>query len=300
MCDTYMMQSWREMGAVWVSGARPRTLPAAIVPVLVGVAAARGVSNGDDRWWAGVAALIVSLALQVGVNYANDYSDGIRGVDTDRIGPARLVGSGLVDPIAVRTAAFVAFGVAGASGAALAAVVSWWLIPVGVASVAAGWAYTGGPRPYGYMGLGEVVVFIFFGVVATCGTQFVVAGVITRTGLCASVVVGLFAVALLMINNLRDIPGDRISGKMTLAVRLGDTATRRAYVGVLLGAFVVVILMGAIDRGAWLALGAAPFALQPIRSVLRGEVGKGLIAVLGSTARVQMVAGVLLAVGLML
>lgn len=283
--------------SAWVRGARPRTLPAAVVPVAVGAAAGSG---GDDRWWAAGAALVVSLALQVGVNYANDYSDGIRGVDADRVGPTRLVGAGLVEARAVRNAAFVAFGVAGASGLLLAAAVSWWLLVVGVVSVAAGWLYTGGPRPYGYMGLGEVFVFVFFGLVATIGTQFVVARQITVEGVLAAVVVGLLAVALLVINNLRDIPGDSASGKSTLAVRLGDARTRVLYVAVVVAAFGGVTAVGVIAPPAFLALLAAPFAWSPIRRVVSGDSGRALIPVLGATARVQLVAGLLLAVGLVL
>lgn len=279
-------------------GARPRTLPAAVVPVAVGTAAASMVNAGDDRWWAAAAALVVSLALQVGVNYANDYSDGIRGVDADRVGPTRLVGSGLVDARAVRNAAFLAFGVAGASGLLLAAAVSWWLVLVGIVSVAAGWLYTGGPRPYGYMGLGEVFVFVFFGLVATIGTQYVVARQITAVGIVAASVVGLLAVALLVINNLRDIPGDRVSGKVTLAVRLGDSGTRALYVTVLAAAFGGVGVVGVFAPTALVALLALPLALTPIRDVVKGSAGQALIPVLGATARVQLIAGVLLALGL--
>lgn len=298
MCDTGVMRNAPPMLAAWVRGARPRTLPAAIVPVAVGAAAASGL--GDDRWWTAGAALVVSLALQVGVNYANDYSDGIRGVDADRIGPTRLVGSGLVAPRAVRNAAFVSFGVAAMSGLLIAAAVSWWLLLVGVVSVAAGWLYTGGPRPYGYMGLGELFVFVFFGLVATLGTQFVVAGRMTLQGVVAAVVVGLLAVALLVINNLRDIPGDSVSGKATLAVRLGDAQTRVLYMSVVVAAFIGIALVGVIDPPAFVGLLAVPLAVDPIRRVRQGEAGANLIPVLGATARVQLVAGLLLAVGLAL
>lgn len=298
MCDTGDMRATSPMFGAWVRGARPRTLPAAIVPVAVGTAAASGI--GVDRWWAAGAALAVSLALQVGVNFANDYSDGIRGVDTDRVGPTRLVGSGLVAPRAVRNAAFVSFGVAAISGLLVAAAVSWWLLLVGVVSVAAGWLYTGGPRPYGYMGLGEVFVFVFFGLVATLGTQFVVADRITLEGVVAAVVVGLLAVALLVINNLRDIPGDSVSGKATLAVRLGDKQTRVLYAAVVVAAFIGIVLLGVLAPPTLVGLLAVPLAIAPLRCVRHGDTGANLIPVLGATARVQLVAGLLLAGGLAL
>jgi 1,4-dihydroxy-2-naphthoate octaprenyltransferase len=186
------------------------------------------------------------------------------------------------------------------SGLLIAAAVSWWLLLVGVVSVAAGWLYTGGPRPYGYMGLGELFVFVFFGLVATLGTQFVVAGRMTLQGVVAAVVVGLLAVALLVINNLRDIPGDSVSGKVTLAVRLGDAQTRVLYVSVVVAAFIGIALVGVIDPPAFVGLLAVPLAVDPIRRVRQGEAGANLIPVLGATARVQLVAGLLLAVGLAL
>jgi len=209
----------------WIAGARPRTLPAALVPVLVGTAAAAGMSGDTNALkglfiWRFVAALVVSLALQIGVNYANDYSDGIRGTDADRVGPMRLTGSGRKSPGAVKRAAFLSFGVAAVAGLSLAVATSWWLIAVGLLAIAAAWFYTGGPRPYGYAGLGEVFVFVFFGVVATTGSAFVQIERITPLTLLVSIPVGLFATALLVVNNLRDIPGDTESGKRTLAVRL--------------------------------------------------------------------------------
>jgi 1,4-dihydroxy-2-naphthoate octaprenyltransferase len=271
-----------------------------VVPVVVGTALARLPTDGSDRWWAGGVALVVSLALQVGVNFANDYSDGVRGTDADRIGPVRLVGSGAVSAVAVRNAAFVSFAVAAVSGLALAAVVSWWLLAVGAVSIAAGWLYTGGPRPYGYMGLGEVFVFVFFGLVATMGTEFVVSDELSVDGALAAGVVGLLSVALLVINNLRDIPGDRSSGKMTLAVRLGDAATRRMFVLTIVVAFATILVIGIRVPGALLALVAAPLAFAPVKHVLRGDAGRDLIVVLGMTARVQLVTGVLLAGGIAL
>ncbi|HRA35704.1 MAG TPA: 1,4-dihydroxy-2-naphthoate polyprenyltransferase, partial [Acidimicrobiales bacterium] len=209
---------------VWLAGARPRTLPAAVVPVAVGTAAAVGTVPGGLIWWRALAALVVSLALQVATNYANDYSDGVRGTDADdrRVGPVRLVGQGLASPGAVKRAALTAFAVAGAVGAALAVAVGPELFVVGALAIAAGWFYTGGPRPYGYAGLGEVFVFVFFGVVATAGSAYVQTGELTALALGASVPVGFLATALLVVNNLRDIPGDTAVGKRTLAVRLGD------------------------------------------------------------------------------
>ncbi len=200
-------------------GARPRTLPASVVPVMVGTGAA--AAYGDVVWWRAVLAGLVALSLQVGVNYANDYSDGTRGTDADRVGPLRLVASGLATPFAVKRAALAAFVVAGAAGLALAAVAGWWLVGVGAACVAAAWFYTGGPRPYGYVGLGELAVFCFFGLVATVGTAYVQTGELTALEVLAALPVGLLAVSLLVVNNLRDIPGDTAAGKHTLAVRLG-------------------------------------------------------------------------------
>ena len=283
----------------WIAGARVRTLPAAVVPVLVGTAAARGV-DGSLIAWRAVAAAVVALALQVATNFANDYSDGIRGTDDPgaRVGPVRLVGWGIVEPKAVKKAAFACFGVAGVFGLALAVAVGPELIAVGLVSIAAGWFYTGGSNPYGYLGLGELFVFVFFGVVATVGSTYVQVGAITGLSLLASVPVGLLATALLVTNNLRDIPGDTEVGKQTLAVRLGDRRTRGLYVAMLVVAFVLVVPL-ALDRGgAAVALVAAVLAVAPVRSVLEGASGAGLIPVLGNTGRVQLVFGVLLASGL--
>ena len=289
----------------WLAGARPRTLPAAVVPVLVGTAAAAGM-NGDLGSlkgiviWRFVAALVVALALQVGVNYANDYSDGVRGTDADRVGPMRLTGSGRKAPGAVKRAAFLSFGVAAVAGLGLAVATTWWLILVGLIAIAAAWFYTGGPRPYGYAGLGEVFVFAFFGVVATTGSAFVQIERVTPLTLLVSVPVGLFATALLVVNNLRDIPGDTDSGKRTLAVRLGDTRTRVLYVVLMVVPFVTVpFLCGLSARpiGA-LSMFAVLFARTPVQRVIEGARGPALIPVLGATGRVQLVFGVLLSVGL--
>jgi 1,4-dihydroxy-2-naphthoate polyprenyltransferase len=280
----------------WVAGTRPRTLPASAVPVVVGTAVA--YAGGQVIWWRAAAALVVAVAIQIGTNYANDYSDGIRGTDTRRVGPVRLVASGLAPAAAVRRAAIISFGVAALAGLALAAAAGWWLILVGAASVAAGWLYTGGPRPYGYVGLGEVFVFVFFGLVATVGSAYVQLERITGLAVVASVPVGLLAVALLVVNNLRDIPGDTASGKRTLAVRVGDRVTRRLYAACVLIPFALVPALAASRPGALLALAALPLAIAPVRRVLAGEEGRGLIPVLGATGRLQLVFGALLAIGI--
>ena len=281
----------------WVEGARPRTLPAAVVPVLVGTAAAAGET--DVILWRAAAALVVALAIQVGTNYANDYSDGIRGTDAERVGPVRLVASGLASPASVKRAALLSFAVAAVAGVALAAAASWWLLLVGAASFAAGWLYTGGPRPYGYAGLGEVFVFLFFGVVATVGSAYVQLEEITVLALLASVPVGFLATALLVVNNLRDIPTDDAAGKRTLAVRIGDADTRELYRNLVGAAFALVAVVAVYDRpGAVLAYLAVPFALPPLEAVHRGATGPALIPVLVATGRLQLVFGVLLALGL--
>lgn len=283
----------------WIAGARVRTLPAAVVPVLVGTAAARGV-DGPLIAWRAVAAAVVALALQVATNYANDYSDGIRGTDDPggRVGPVRLVGWGIKEPSSVKRAAMASFAVAGAAGLALTLAVGWELLVVGAASMLAGWFYTGGPRPYGYLGLGEVFVFVFFGVVATVGSTYVQVQEITGLSLLASVPVGLLATALLVTNNLRDIPGDTVAGKQTLAVRLGDRRTRSLFVAMLVVALLLVVPVSIARPAALLALLAAVPALRPIGLVRSGAAGRDLIAVLGATGQVQLAFGVLLALGL--
>ena len=280
----------------WVSGARPRTLPAAVVPVLIG----SGVATGYSRfsWWRAGLALLVALALQIGVNYANDYSDGVRGSDDKRIGPVRLVAAGLAPPRQVLLAAFGCFFLAGALGLVLAAVTSWWMVAVGAACVAAAWFYTGGSRPYGYLGLGEVFVFVFFGVVAVSGTAYVQMDRLSWMGLAASVPAGLLACALLMVNNLRDIRSDAQAGKRTLAVRLGDTRSRQVYAGTLVIPFVFAVVLTAWRPLAALALLACPLAFFPIQSVLAGTRGPALIRTLGQTGRIQLAFGILLTVGL--
>jgi 1,4-dihydroxy-2-naphthoate octaprenyltransferase len=282
----------------WVAGARPRTLPAAVIAVVVGTAVAS--AQGTVTWWRAVAALVVSVAIQVGTNYANDYSDGKRGTDAVRVGPVRLVASGLASPEAVKRAALGSFAVAAAAGLALASVAGWWLILVGAACLAAGWLYTGGPRPYGYAGLGEVFVFVFFGLGATAGSAYVHLQRITGLALLAGVPVGLLAVALLVVNNLRDIPGDTAAGKNTLAVRLGPPATRVFYVATLTTAFVAVPVIALSRPWALLAVASAPLAVLPARRVLAGEAGRALVEVLQATGKLQLAFGFLLALGIAL
>jgi 1,4-dihydroxy-2-naphthoate octaprenyltransferase len=282
--------------STWVAGARPRTLPAAIVPVAVGTGVA--ASFEEVVWWRVGAAAVVALAIQVGTNYANDYSDGIRGTDDARVGPVRLVGQGLAAPRAVKRAAIGAFSVAAVAGLVLAAVAGWWLILVGAACIAAGWLYTGGPRPYGYLGLGEVFVFVFFGLVATAGTAYVNMERLTGLAVAASVPVGLLAVALLVTNNLRDLPSDEASGKRTLAVRLGDPATRHLYTAIIVAVFVSGAVVAIMRTPALLTLLAAPLAWTTTLPVRRGATGPALVPVLVATSRLQLTYGALLTMGL--
>jgi len=272
--------------AQWVEGARPRTLPAAVSPVLAG----SGAAAHADAFVSAKAllALLVALALQVGVNYANDYSDGIRGTDADRVGPLRLVGSGATSPEAVRRAAFGCFGVAAVAGLVLAATSGWWLLGVGAVAIAAAWFYTGGSRPYGYRGFGEVFVFCFFGLVAVCGTTYVQAGAVTWPSLLAGVAVGALACAILVANNLRDIPTDAVAGKRTLAVVLGDRGTRSLYVALLAVSFAVLAVL--VAESPWTALGlvALPLAARGARPVLAGAVGGDLVPVLRDTGLAEL------------
>lgn len=282
--------------AQWVEGARPRTLPAAVAPVAVGT----GVAASADAAHLSRAALalLVALALQVGVNYANDYSDGIRGTDTARVGPFRLVGSGAAAPAAVRTAAFVALGVAALTGLVLVVMSSWWLLIVGVLCLGAAWTYTGGARPYGYRGLGEVSVFVFFGLVAVVGTAFVQSGQITVLAILAAIPVGMLACALLVVNNLRDIPTDTASGKRTLAVALGASRTRIMAAGLLVAPFASPAVLAWRRPWTLLVLLAVPLVLAPLRRVLGGATGRELIPALRDTGRVQLGYGLLLAISL--
>lgn len=282
--------------AQWIAGARPRTLPAAIVPVAVGTAVA--IADGHPVWWRAVLALFVSLALQIGCNFANDYSDGIRGTDTERVGPLRLVGSGVARPRYVRAAAFGCFGAAAVAGLVLAAVTTWWLLLVGAAAIAAAWFYTGGSRPYGYRALGEVSVFVFFGLVAVVGTTYVQTERLGWLAFAACVPVGLLACALLVVNNLRDIPTDKDTGKRTLGVLLGEPRTRLLYGICALLPFAVVLAVAVRRPWALLALLALPVALTPVRQVHTGATGPHLIPTLGATGRLQIAFGLLFTVGL--
>lgn len=283
----------------WITGARPKTLPAAIVPVAVGTAAAANMGE-PILWWRAAMAMIVALALQVGTNYANDYSDGIRGTDDDRSGPARLVGSGLVEARLVKVGAFASFGVAGLAGLSLAVAVGWELVAVGVVSIAAGWFYTGGANPYGYMGFGELFVFVFFGLVATVGSAYVQPAGWSGLAWLVAIPVGLLAAALLVANNLRDIPTDAVTGKRTLAVRMGDPATRLLYQAMIVAAFVAVAVAAVDRRWALLALVAAPLGLSAMAKARSGATGRELIPLLEATGRTQLVFGLALSIGLAL
>jgi 1,4-dihydroxy-2-naphthoate octaprenyltransferase len=279
----------------WLSGARPRTLPAAIVPVVVGSGVA--VAQGHVIWWRSAVALVVALALQIGVNFANDYSDGVRGTDRARVGPARLVAAG-VEPALVRRAAALSFAVAALAGLVLALATSLWLLAVGAACIAAAWLYTGGPRPYGYAGLGEVFVFVFFGLVAVGGTAYLSLHRVTGLAIAASVPIGLLTVALLVVNNLRDIESDALAGKHTLAVRLGAPRTRQLYAALVVAAFGTAIGIAVNRPLAAIAVAAVLVAIGPVRSVLEGSSGRSLVEVLGMTGRLLLVFGALLAIGI--
>jgi 1,4-dihydroxy-2-naphthoate polyprenyltransferase len=283
----------------WLAGARPRTLPVSAAPVVVGTCAAVQLAD-DVIWWRAIGALVVALSLQVGVNYANDYSDGVRGTDSDRRGPIRLVASGLASPESVKRAAGLALLVAAVVGLVLALVVNPWLLLVGVAAVAAAVLYTGGPKPYGYLGLGELVVLAFFGFVATTGSAYVQLERIPATAWWGSLVVGLPTVAVLLANNIRDIPTDAVAGKRTLAVRIGPIAARQLFAFCLAGAFVAVVPM--CFDAPWAALGflAIPFAIQPLHLVLTRDDPPGLVAGLVATVRLTVVLAALVSVGLVL
>lgn len=266
----------------WIIGARPRTLPAAVAPVVVATA----LAGSDASLFPALLALIVSLSLQVGVNYANDYSDGIRGTDADRVGPTRITASGMATPASVKAAAFISFGVGAVAGLGLAVMTSWWLIAVGLISILAAWGYTGGKNPYGYLGLGELFVFIFFGVVATVGTFYVQTESITANSVLASIPMGTFACALLAINNIRDRALDAPAGKKTLAVRLGDRKARYFFVALIVLGYLAVLAMG--KPWALLTLITLPVALQLVRGVLGSAQGRELIPFLAKTGQLQL------------
>lgn len=279
----------------WVAGARPRTLPVSVVPVAVGAAVAYSV--GDVVWWRTLLALVVSLSIQIGTNYANDYSDGVRGTDQRRVGPVRLVAGGLASPHAVLRAAAASFAVAAAAGLVLAVATSPYLVLLGAACLAAGWLYTGGPRPYGYAGFGEAFVFVFFGLVATVGTVYVSIDRVPALSFVAAVPVGLLAVAILVVNNLRDVHNDAVSGKRTLAVLIGEPRTRLFYLACFVGTFAGVIGVATYHIGALIALAPVPFAVPPLRAVLEGAKGRDLVDVLVVTGLLDLVTGLLLAAG---
>ncbi|MGH3795560.1 MAG: 1,4-dihydroxy-2-naphthoate polyprenyltransferase [Pseudonocardiaceae bacterium] len=283
--------------AQWVEGARPRTLPNAIAPVLVGCGAATAL--GTLHWSRALLALIVALALVIGVNYANDYSDGIRGTDADRVGPMRLVGSGVAAPAAVRSAALVSFATAAVAGLVLVALAGqWWLLALGTAAIAAAWFYTGGRRPYGYAGMGELAVFLFFGPVAVLGTQYVAGDRISLSGALVAVAVGALSAAVLVANNLRDIPTDAAVGKRTLAVRLGEGRTRALYAALIAVPFVVTLVLAIHHPAGLVALLALALAVRPLRRVSTGLAGLALIPVLRDTGLTMLVWAAATAAGL--
>ena len=285
--------------AQWFAGARPRTLTAAVAPVVVGTGVAASAGSADAL--RAVLALLVAVALQFGANYANDYSDGIRGTDVARVGPVRLVGQGLAAPDRVRVAAFASFATAAVLGAVLVALTAqWWLLLVGAASIAAGWWYTGGRRPYGYRGLGEVFVFVFFGIVPVVGTAYVQMIAWSWTAFIASCGVGAIACAILVANNLRDIPTDEAHDKITLAVRLGAPRTRALFIGLLVTPYAVVIALAAFGglTGTWWALLSLPLAVRVGFIVVDGATGRDLVPVLSLTGMLSGIYGLLLGIGL--
>jgi 1,4-dihydroxy-2-naphthoate polyprenyltransferase len=314
---------------LWVAGARPRTLPAAVVPVVVGSAAgyvATGhyftliaATNGhlvSSRTTAvqhsfspvnAILALVVALALQIGTNYVNDYADGVRGTDEVRVGPVRLVAGKLATVRQVKLAALTSFGLAGIAGLVLAIRVSYWFIPIGLLCGLAGWAYTGGRHPYGYLGLGEVLVFVFFGLVATAGSAYVQHIPLSHGysfpwafAVWVSVPVGLLATALLQANNLRDVGTDRETGKKTVAVRLGRTRAGYLYVATLVAAAASIGVLQHYRGWAIIALAAVPLAVVPARLAVSDQNGRALLPMLATTARIQLAVGLLLTIGLLL
>lgn len=276
----------------WILGARPRTLPAAIAPVVV----ATSLVGADINWFRALLALKVAVWLQIGVNFANDYSDGVKGTDADRVGPIRLVGSGLASAQSVKNAAFISFGIASIAGTWLALLTTPLLILIGISSIAAAWGYTGGKNPYGYKGLGDLSVFLFFGVVATMGTYYAQTEELTLLSFIVSVPMGALSCAILSINNLRDRPKDELVGKRTVAVRIGDRNARRMYVALLILAHFAAI--ATLIPTVLLTLLALPISLSISRQVLSGISGKELIPILGKTGKLQMVFSILFAIGL--
>ena len=276
----------------WILGARPRTLPAAIAPVVVATA----LAGSDWNWFRAALALKVGVWLQIGVNYANDYSDGVKGSDDNRIGPTRLVASGLATAAQVKRAAFISFGIASIAGIWLSLLSSPWLIVVGVAAIAAAWGYTGGKNPYGYSGLGEVSVFIFFGLTATVGTYFAQTGQITALSILCAVPMGTLACAILAVNNIRDRAQDELVGKRTLAVRVGDSKARKGFVALL--AIAHISALATLLPGSLLTLAVLPLTISISRAVMSGASGPSLIPLLGKTGKLQMFFGALFALAL--
>jgi 1,4-dihydroxy-2-naphthoate octaprenyltransferase len=281
----------------WIEGARPRTLPNAVAPVLAGVGAT--IQLGAFSWWQSVLALLVALSLIIGVNFANDYSDGIRGTDENRVGPLRLVGSGVAAPKVVLAAALGCLGMAGVLGLVLVLSTGrWWLLAMGAVCILGAWFYTGGRKPYGYAGLGELAVFVFFGLAAVLGTVYVQAGTVSWPALGAAVGVGCFSTGVLTANNLRDIPTDREVGKNTLAVRLGDTGTRRLYLALVTAPYVITILLAPAHPLVLIGLVTAILLVTPVRVITGGGTGGGLIPVLRDTGLVMLAWSVLTAIAL--
>ena len=276
----------------WILGARPRTLPAAIAPVFVATA----LAGSDWNWFRAALALKVGVWLQIGVNYANDYSDGVKGSDDNRIGPTRLVASGLATAVQVKRAAFISFGIASIAGIWLSLLSSPWLIVVGVAAIAAAWGYTGGKNPYGYSGLGEVSVFVFFGLAATVGTYFAQTGQITALSVLCAVPMGSLACAILAVNNIRDRAQDELVGKRTLAVRVGDSKARKGFVALL--AIAHISALATLVPGSLLTLAVLPLTISISRAVMSGASGPSLIPLLGKTGKLQMFFGALFALAL--
>ena len=276
----------------WILGARPRTLPAAIAPVIVATA----LAGSDWNWFRAALALKVGVWLQIGVNYANDYSDGVKGSDDNRIGPTRLVASGLATAAQVKRAALISFGIASIAGMWLSLLSSPWLIVVGVAAIAAAWGYTGGKNPYGYSGLGEVSVFIFFGLTATVGTYFAQTGQITAISVLCAVPMGSLACAILAVNNIRDRAQDELVGKRTLAVRVGDSKARKGFVALL--AIAHTSALATLVPGSLLTLAVLPLTISISRAVMSGASGPSLISLLGKTGKLQMFFGALFALAL--
>ena len=277
----------------WILGARIKTLPAAIAPVIVGTSLADQIKVINA-----LLALIVSLSLQIAVNYANDFSDGVRGTDTNRVGPTRLVASNLATASSVKNASFISFSVAIIAGTLLAFNTSVWLIAVGLISILAAWGYTGGKKPYGYLGFGELAVFIFFGIVATVGSYYVQVEQISSSALLLSIPMGSLSCAILVINNLRDLNQDKLVSKRTMAVKLGDANTRIFYLLLLVLAQVSAAAAASINNYALLTLLWLPLTYSAANQVLKGESGKELITILGKTSRLQFLLALTLAISL--